>query len=42
MDKDAIADFIIKSHTFLRHVSINAIDNWLKLKLSKIGSSTLS
>jgi hypothetical protein len=40
-DRGPIADFIFKGHTFLRHVSMNTIDNCLKLKLSKIGSSTL-
>jgi hypothetical protein len=41
MDKDPIVDFIFKGHTFLRHISMKAIDNCLKLKLSRIGSSTL-
>jgi hypothetical protein len=42
MDRGPIADFIFKSHTLLRHVSMNTIDNCLKLKQSGIGSSTLS
>jgi hypothetical protein len=41
MDRGPIADFIFKNYTFLKHVSVNAIDNCLKLKLSGIGSSTL-
>jgi hypothetical protein len=41
MDRGPITDFIFKSLTFLRHVSMKAIDNCLKLKLSGIGSSTL-
>jgi hypothetical protein len=41
MDKGPIADFIFKNHTFLRYVSMNVLDNWLKLKMSGIGSSTL-
>jgi hypothetical protein len=40
-DRDPIMDFMFKSHTFPRHVSMKAIDNYLKLKLSRIGSSTL-
>jgi hypothetical protein len=36
-----IMGFIFKSHTFLRQISMHAIDNCLKLKLSGIGSSTL-
>jgi hypothetical protein len=40
-DRGPISDFIFKSHTFPRHVSMKAIDNCLKLKLSGIGSSTL-
>jgi hypothetical protein len=40
-DKGHVMDFIFKRHTFLRHVSMHAIDNCLKLKLSRIGSSTL-
>jgi hypothetical protein len=30
----SIADFILKSHTFPRYISMKAIDNCLKLKLS--------
>jgi hypothetical protein len=41
MDRGPNADFIFKSHTFLRHVSMKAIDDCLKLKLSGIGSSIL-
>jgi hypothetical protein len=41
-DRGPMVDFIFKSHTFLRHLSMKAIDNCLKLKLSGIGSSTLS
>ena len=40
-DKGPIADFIFKSHTFLRHIFMKAIDNYLKIKLSRICSSTL-
>ena len=32
MDKGPIVDFIFKGHTFLRHISMKAIDNCLKLK----------
>ena len=42
MDRGPTMDFIFKSHTFLRHISMHAIDNCLKLKLSRISSSTLS
>jgi hypothetical protein len=41
VDRGPIVDLIFKSHTFFMHVTMNAIDNWLKLKLSRIGSSTL-
>jgi hypothetical protein len=40
-DRGPIVDFIFKGPSFLRHVSMKAIDNCLKLKLSGIGSSTL-
>jgi hypothetical protein len=40
-DRGPIADVIFKSHTFLSHVSMHAIDTSLKLKLPGIGSSTL-
>jgi hypothetical protein len=40
-DRGPIADFNLKKHTFLKHISMKAIDNCLKLKLSGIGSSTL-
>jgi hypothetical protein len=40
-NRGPIADFIFKCHTFPRHISMKAIDNCLKLKLSGIGSSTL-
>jgi hypothetical protein len=40
-DRCPITDFIFKCHTFLRHVSMHVIDNCLKLKLSRTGSSTL-
>ena len=41
IDKVSKTDFIFKDHTFLRHISMHTIDDCLKLKLSKIGSSTL-
>jgi hypothetical protein len=41
-DRGLIADCIFRGHTFMWQVSIKAIDNCLKLKLSGIGSSTLS
>jgi hypothetical protein len=41
-DRGPIVDFIFKSHTFLRYISMKAIDNCLKLKLSGIGSSALA
>ena len=41
MDMGPIVEFIFKSHTFLKHVSMKVINNCLKLKLSKIGSSSL-
>jgi hypothetical protein len=40
-NKGPIADVIFKCHTFLRHIYMHAIDASLKLKLSRIGSSTL-
>jgi hypothetical protein len=39
---DPIVDFIFKCHTFLKHISMKAIDNYLKLKLSGMGSSRVS
>jgi hypothetical protein len=41
-DRGPITDFIFKGLTFPRHVSMKAINNCLKLKLSRIGSSILS
>jgi hypothetical protein len=41
MDRGPIADFIFKGHILLKHVSMKAIDNYLKLRRSGIGSSTL-
>jgi hypothetical protein len=38
-DKGPISDVIFKSPTFLRHVSMHAMDTSLELKLPGIGSS---
>jgi hypothetical protein len=39
MDRGTIMDFIFKSHIFIRHVSMYAIDSCLNLRLSGICSS---